>query len=651
MPDFSPAADDSPPTSAAKRQRLTESPQTDAAAAMLADDVAMNVTTKPADGQEEGLYCTEERQASQVSASTYRSFYGAVGWCAVGAIMVVVAGIMAAQMLCDGWFALWASSTEPDKAGPGAYERQMLPDTVEMQQLDYLKMYGQLMLVFSCFNFAGFWLEVWGGVRASRRLFTKAWWGLLARPIRFWDSMPPGRLLNRFTQDVNVMDGTLSWYIGIITGAILFTLGHVVTIAFVSPGILLVLPLTMYALEFVAAKYYRTQNRELQRLVLALASPFYDSARDAQRHIGTLGAYGVEGWLHHGITERLQMLQNAATFKAALQVWVGLRFNLVGQLLSVAAMLLPFFIYLGIAPAMMTGMVAFTVKQTQDLSGIVQQLIMNFSSNEQQLISIERLDELSSHGDCLGALSVKGDAAQLTSSEVHLENATFRYRTGVPVLVNLNLYVAAGERLAIVGASGAGKSTLLHIIAGLLPLSSGRLTIGSRAIPHGTECLIPGLGVVSQLPVLFRGSLRSNLVRMDTSLKSGAAVGSVSSRGDTCRLLDSLSRVSLLRPLGLSVELSARDSDMILDDEGFSACQKLSDAQKQLLCVARCLVSSPRVALLDEITAFLAPSAAAEMMAVLKDAFQDTVILVTHQPEALKHFPCNIRRMRAGCLE
>merc|ERR1712136_730296 len=99
-----------------------------------------------------------------------------------------------------------------------------------------------------------------------------------------------------------------------------------------------------------------------------------------------------------------------------------------------------------------------------------------------------------------------------SSSEVRLRQATFRYRSATPILDDVELFVPGGSRLAIVGPSGTGKSTLLQILAGLLPLDSGTLSVGGCIVSRSNTRVVKGVGIVSQLPVLFRTSLRNNLL-------------------------------------------------------------------------------------------------------------------------------------------
>ncbi len=156
------------------------------------------------------------------------------------------------------------------------------------------------------------------------------------------------------------------------------------------------------------------------------------------------------------------------------------------------------------------------------------------------------------------------------------------YEPGLPILRGASLRVAAGEIVALLGPNGAGKSTLVKAAAGLVPIWSGRVTLGGRDITHipAHRMVAEGLGFVPQTENVF-----ANLSVLENLLLAAALVPKARRR--------------VLR------EMFALFPD--LDRQRSLPAGRLSGGQRQMLAVARALVASPAVLMLDEPSAGLSP--------------------------------------------
>ncbi|GAA3189083.1 ATP-binding cassette domain-containing protein [Dactylosporangium siamense] len=197
-----------------------------------------------------------------------------------------------------------------------------------------------------------------------------------------------------------------------------------------------------------------------------------------------------------------------------------------------------------------------------------------------------------------------------TAVDLVLRGVTVRYHADLPpALVDVDLRLPAGSRVAVVGASGSGKSTLLAAIAGRVPLAAG--TVDGR--PDGVEAWRVAGGVFADAHV-FHTTVRDNLVLG----RSG------------CQDTD---LVRALTDAGLP-EYADRLDDIVGEDGG-----KLSGGQRQRLLLARALVAPPPVLLLDEPTEGLDPAAAdAVLDTALRAAGARTVVVVTHRAAELSSF-------------
>lgn len=182
------------------------------------------------------------------------------------------------------------------------------------------------------------------------------------------------------------------------------------------------------------------------------------------------------------------------------------------------------------------------------------------------------------------------------------------YRPDMPILHGVSARVSAGEVVTIIGPNGAGKSTLIKAVAGLVPVSSGRVLLEGREVTErpAHRRAAEGIGYVPQTGNVFTGlTIAENLVVGGVTLDRGAAA---------TRAAELLEAYPMLA------------------EKRHQRARTLSGGQRQILAIARALLTSPRLLLLDEPTAGLAPKAAAELFAVIRDlAAKGAAVLMVEQ--------------------
>jgi ATP-binding cassette subfamily C protein len=167
---------------------------------------------------------------------------------------------------------------------------------------------------------------------------------------------------------------------------------------------------------------------------------------------------------------------------------------------------------------------------------------------------------------------------------IALDHVSFAYDEGETVLDDVSLAVAAGEKVALVGASGGGKSTLVQALLGLYPVKSGQIHYGGVPVTEiGWETVREHVGVVLQHPVLFNDSVRANL-----TLGREADDAALWQALEIAQLKDFIATL----PDGL---------DTVVGRQGV----RMSGGQRQRLAIARMIVANPRIVILDEATSAL----------------------------------------------
>lgn len=202
---------------------------------------------------------------------------------------------------------------------------------------------------------------------------------------------------------------------------------------------------------------------------------------------------------------------------------------------------------------------------------------------------------------------------------VELERVRFAYPESPVQQLNIStLAFRAGERVLLVGPVGCGKSTLLKVMAGLYRPNEGRVRLGDADLWEvDPQVVASHAGYLPQAVHLFKGTLRSNLALSGTA-------------GDS-RLL------KVTRELGVDAIASSSPlgMDLVISEGG----EGLSGGQRQLVALARVVISQPRIWLLDEPTAALDAESEAKVWAVLEESVgpEDILIVATHRPlQAMK---------------
>ncbi len=199
---------------------------------------------------------------------------------------------------------------------------------------------------------------------------------------------------------------------------------------------------------------------------------------------------------------------------------------------------------------------------------------------------------------------------------IDVENLHFRYGDNEEVLKGMSLHIAAGEKIALVGASGGGKSTLIQVLLGLYPHQSGAVRFDGVDIEQiGLEKVRENVATVLQHPAIFKGTIRENLTLGREFLEE-----------DIWHVLDIV-----------QLQDFVWDLEDDLDTEIGQRGMKLSGGQRQRIAIARMILSDPKVVILDEATSALDLETEQKLITEMNDFLTGrTTIIVAHRFSAVK---------------
>jgi len=212
---------------------------------------------------------------------------------------------------------------------------------------------------------------------------------------------------------------------------------------------------------------------------------------------------------------------------------------------------------------------------------------------------------------------VDSQTVESLRGEITFENVSFRYAEKEPVLQGFNLHIRAGESLALVGHTGAGKSSIARLIARFYEFQGGRILVDGRDIRSlDLVSYRRKLGIVSQMPFLFSGTVIEN-IRYACPQASEAEIRALARRIGEGEWLEAL-------PNGLDTEVGERGA-------------RLSMGQRQLVALLRVLVQKPAIFILDEATASIDPFTEWQIQQALDLILRETTsILIAHRLSTVK---------------
>ena len=197
---------------------------------------------------------------------------------------------------------------------------------------------------------------------------------------------------------------------------------------------------------------------------------------------------------------------------------------------------------------------------------------------------------------------------------VTFDNVSFTYENNL-ILDNVSFDIESNSLTAIVGKSGSGKSTIFRLLLRLYKLDKGNIYIdGTSIYDYSKEIYSSNVSISTQKPFIFNMSIRENLSLVDSNKEKQI---------EACKRVGIHDFIMTL-PNGYNTILKEDATD-------------ISGGQKQLIALARTLLSKSEILLFDEVTASLDPNTAKQVIKVLKDLKKDhTVIMITHKPKLMK---------------
>ena len=566
------------------------------------------------------LISAEEKAIGSVPWSTYQKYFDAAGGTsAVVNVLIVFFFTECLNLSGSVWLSLWS------------VQQWKLPS------LTYLNVYLGLVVIGLSSPVLRYLRSYHVMTTASLNLHNDLLRSVSIAPMSFFDTTPLGRILNRFTRDMDQIDNALQMSL-IFCLQLLFQVFGAFLIMVVAQPLVLIPLVPCSFVYYKLLVFYNSANREIRRVSSNIVSPMFALLSESLQGSRTILAFGKAAVVMKEGMKRIDRIYSSNYMQNVCNRWLGIRIELIGNLVVTSVACACVCGRVWSFGSSNVGLLSLGLTMSMQITGLLNWIVRQIASVESEMNSIERvvhyvdniehedLPEIAAAVTCAKNL-IKPAAGKSTISvrtgpfqpetvpaTIEFRDVCLAYRPGLPLVLNkLSFSITAGQKVGVVGRTGSGKSTLLLAFLRIVDICSGTMVVGGQdaASCYSLRELRSLFSIIPQDPLLFEGTVRTNLDPFTES--------------DDDALWHALERV------GMKTRIAA-------DPKGLAASvldggSNFSVGQRQLLCMARALQKKgSRFILMDEATANIDPELDKLIQRTIADVFSaHTVITIAHR--------------------
>lgn len=485
----------------------------------------------------------------------------------------------------------------------------------------YIIWYALIGLGYSVLATIRVFVSFFAGIRASNRIFKRVLTRILSAKLGFFDKTPLGRIMNRFSKDIEAVDQELTPFGEATFACLVSCVSIFILITVITPGFLFFAVIISY-LYYLVGSFYITLSRELKRFDSITKSPIHQHFSESLTGVATIRAYGVESRFMRQNLAAIDENNRPFFYMWVANRWLALRVDAVGSLVMLFAGI---FVILSIG-RIDAGLAGLSLSYAISFSENALWIVRLYANVEMNMNSVERLQEfMKVDQEPPSEIPETEPKPEWPSrGEIEVKDVSLRYAPHLPrVIKNVTFHVEPSNKIGVVGRTGAGKSTIITAFFRFLDPETGYIKIDDVDICSiGLRNLRQAITIIPQDPTLFTGTIRSNLDPFDQYTDE--------------QIFEALKRVNLIgrEERARDVDSSQENKNKFLDltnavSEGGS---NLSQGQRQLMCLARSLLKSPKVILLDEATASIDYQSDAMIQQTIREEFAgSTILTIAHR--------------------
>ncbi|KAI0030294.1 multidrug resistance-associated ABC transporter [Vararia minispora EC-137] len=510
----------------------------------------------------------------------------------------------------------------------------------EEHPLFYVAVYAGIGLTASTVRITLVVMQFLGALRASRVLFKQLLVSVVRATMRWYDTTPTGRMLNRFSKDMDSVDLSIAAIMQEVNTSMASFLASVLTVTFFFPAFLVPAFVLGVIYYYLAISYLNT-GRDLRRMESNSRSPIYSGFEEMLEGIVTVRAFAVEKWLFDNLHIKIDVTTKMWYNYWMLNRWLFFNYEVLGAaaVLITTLFALSGFASAGTAGICITSAMAFTMS--------IYWTCRSWTELELDLNAVERIVEYLTLPQEPQAIiedsrPPKNWPSSISSNLIVVDDLVVKYAPDLPaVLHNISFALKGGERVGLLGRTGSGKSTLAMSILRSVDPASGRILVdGIDITTIGLHDLRSRITFIPQDASLFSGTLRENIDPfnehgddkcIEVLQRVDIFTESATSRNQT---RPSSPEASSSFTPGTAESVTDVDSKTIitLDTKVSTGGLNFSQGQRQLIAMARALLRKSSIVILDEATSSIDFLTDAKIQRVMREQFGGALLLtVAHR--------------------
>ncbi|KAF5273654.1 hypothetical protein FQR65_LT04654 [Abscondita terminalis] len=438
-------------------------------------------------------------------------------------------------------------------------------------------------------------------ISIHKNMFSK----LIRAPLRFFTINSSGRVLNRFSKDLSIVDDALPTFSLIALRIFSNAIGVLVVICIITPWFIIP-TVVVCLLFFLSRKIYVSTTLDVFRVESICRSPIYNHANTSMQGLQTIRVFGVQNML---ISEFNRFLdKRSSVYFLSMSLSKAMSFWIDGICFLLACFVVIYFVFNKESTGEGVGL---AISQIFQLSGQLAWGIKQLTDVESCMISVERLLEYCAIKPEENTEKLKPTDSWPENGKIQFMNVSLKYSESEQyVLKNLNFVIKSEEKVGIVGRTGAGKSSTIGALFQLVK-TEGAIVVDDVNIQHiSLNNLRRKISIIPQDPVLFTGTIRSNL---DPFNEYADEV--------LWKALEEIRLKYVIDKLGsgLNSEITQNGAN-------------LSVGERQLICLARAIIRNNKILILDEATANVDLQTDDLIQKTIRNKFKNcTVLTVAHR--------------------
>lgn len=434
-------------------------------------------------------------------------------------------------------------------------------------------------------------------------------------PLSFFTSTDTGNIVNRFSQDLGVIDSELPVAGLILAANICQGIIQAALICISASYFAAVLPFVSFAV-YILQKFYLRTSRQIRLMDLEAKAPLYSNFLETLSGLVTIRAFSWTKDMEKRNMELLDASQRPFYLLYCIQRWLALVIDLmVAALAFILVALIVTFRHHANA-----GFVGVALVAIMSFNMTLTVIVLHWTAVETSIGAISRIQSFvnTTESENLPEESQEVPAGWPSEGRITVSDLSATYsRDQDPALHHINLSIPAGHKLGICGPSGSGKSSFVAVLFHMLEITDGSVVIDEidiSTIPR--NILRERLTVIPQDPIFLKGTIKENLDPL--------GLAPVPSSLET-----------VLTKVGLwEIVTNAGGLDVPMN-----ADELLSHGQRQLFCLARAMLRKSKILVIDEATASVDLRTDEWMQEIIEREFVGcTVIAVAHRLQTIRHY-------------